>query len=245
MICDLPSSLVSLLSSPLFSSLLSSLVLSLSFCLSLCLCPCSACCCGCCVFCVRAVWCGTLKKKKKTRVHSKRPCVYQHHARMLKNMWTWCRCTRGRFECTPGGHLERTPVEKGGGVREGEEGVSVTHAPTPTHCTPTTHTTLRTQHRKRKESSPSLLTEVRPRKVLTWPQRFTKETLGSYTFENNMFPISATGRFGLSFATKTQENDRFERQTHFHDVVQEAFDLRQWFHVFATSLEYIYIYIYI
>ena len=39
---------------------------------------------------------------------SKRPCVYRHHAHLLKHMCAWCRHTRGCFECTHGGVFEST-----------------------------------------------------------------------------------------------------------------------------------------
>ena len=138
---SLSSSLFSFILS-LFSLLLSCLVLSLFLCLSfsvslyLSLCPClrvllwllllCLVCMSLWSWCVRAVWCGTLKNPC---VHSKRP---------------WCRYTRGRFECTHGGRFERT--------HRGRGGVSVAHqhtlqhTPTSTHCTPTTHTTHNTEH---------------------------------------------------------------------------------------------------
>ena len=41
-------------------------------------------------------------------VRSKRPRVYQHHARIWKHMCAWFRYTRGRFERTHGGRFEHT-----------------------------------------------------------------------------------------------------------------------------------------
>ena len=42
-------------------------------------------------------------------VHSKRPCVYRHHAHMLKSMCACCPHSRGRFEWTHGGFQRATP----------------------------------------------------------------------------------------------------------------------------------------
>ena len=46
--------------------------------------------------------------KRPPCVNAKRPRVYRHHAHMLKHMCAWCRHTRGRFECTHGGHFVHT-----------------------------------------------------------------------------------------------------------------------------------------
>ena len=35
-------------------------------------------------------------------VHSKCPCVYQHHVHVCSNMCAWCQYTQGRFERTQG-----------------------------------------------------------------------------------------------------------------------------------------------
>ena len=76
---------------------------------------------------VFGVWCGT--QKKPPCVDSKRPRVYRHHARMCQNMRAWWRYTRGRFESTHGGFLDRhTGREEGGGGGRGEGGVTVSSA---------------------------------------------------------------------------------------------------------------------
>ena len=46
--------------------------------------------------------------RRRACVRAKRPRVHRHHAHMSNNMWTWCRCTRGRFVCAHGGVLEST-----------------------------------------------------------------------------------------------------------------------------------------
>ena len=106
--------------------------------------------CVCGVVCV-VVWCGVLcvvspcvRSKTPPCVRSKRPRVYRHHARMCYDMRAWCRYTRGRFESTHGGFLDGHTGER----RRGERGEG---------------------------GSPSvLLTKKSPRRVLTWPQKFTE-----------------------------------------------------------------------
>ena len=99
----------------------------------------------------------------------------------------WCRYTRGRFECAHGGRFERTHGERGGCVGERGEGVSVTHQHQHQHIAHQRHTTHdeqthNTQHRTRKVALSVLFTKICPRRVITWPQRSTKETNGSYPF---------------------------------------------------------------
>ena len=58
--------------------------------------------------------------EKPPCVDSKRPRVYRHHARMCQNMRALCRYTRGRFESTHGGVLDRHTGRGGGEGRERE-----------------------------------------------------------------------------------------------------------------------------
>ena len=105
-------------------------------------------------WCVRAVWCGTLKTvvcrfKTTLCARSRRPRVCLHHAHMLmlKHMCAWCRCTRGRFERT---HRDVLNLHTGAG---GRVIVSSAH-----------------------QNLPTLGYHVL--------QRFTKETLGYFLFSS-------------------------------------------------------------
>ena len=70
--------------------------------------------------------------------------VYRHHAHVCYHMRAWCRYTRGRFESTHGGFWDG-------------------------------HTEQRGERRERGGGSPSvLLTKKSPRRVLTWPHKFTE-----------------------------------------------------------------------
>ena len=156
-------------------------------CLSLSLSPCDVVCCWCVVscmslwsWCVRAVWCGTLKNPVCTFKTS--PCVPAPRPNVVL-------------------HTKRGVGRGGGGWREDQR-----DTPTPT---PNTHThtntdanthTLHTnntrnaqrtneQHTTRKVSSPVLLTKSSH----LVPETFTNETVGSYTF--SVFPIHPIIRF--------------------------------------------------
>ena len=112
------------------------------------------------------VWCGTLK----TPVFQYVPvCTGTTPA-------SGNTCGRGA-----GTHGDVSNVHTGGthgersGVERVEVEISVTHqhqhqhqhTPTHPHCTPTTHTTHKAQHRARKVLSPVLLTRICPREVTT------------------------------------------------------------------------------
>ena len=76
----------------------------------LCCVLCVVCCVLCVVLCVCGVVCGAARlgtQKKPPCVDSKRPRICQHHAHMCYHMPAWSRYTRGRFEPTHGGFLER------------------------------------------------------------------------------------------------------------------------------------------
>ena len=123
------------------------LSLSLSLCLSVSVWCCVLWCCVVCVWCVVCVvWCVARlgTQKKPPCVDSKRPRVYRHHAHMCYHMCAWCRYTRGRFESPHGGFLDGHTEGRGRGER-GEGG-----------------------HRQ------VLLTKKSPRRVLTWPHKFTE-----------------------------------------------------------------------
>ena len=60
------------------------------------------------IFCVCVWFVGG--GRRRACVRSKRHRVCRHHAHMLKNMWTWCPCTRRRFECAHGSVSESTHV---------------------------------------------------------------------------------------------------------------------------------------
>ena len=137
----------------LLLSCLVSLSLSVSLCPCLSLSPCvvvvvvvvSCVCMSLWSWCVRAVWCGTLKTSVCTG--------------------TTLASGAGTHGDVLNVHTENVlnvDTERGVGVW----GVSVTHqyqhqhTPTPAHCTPTTHTTHNTQHRTRKVSSPVPLTQI-------------------------------------------------------------------------------------
>ena len=167
-VLSLSSSVFSSLSFSVFFFCLLPLSLSLSPCVVVVVVVVSCVCVSLWSWCVRVVWCGTLK----TRVCTfKSPRVYRHHARKCYHIRAWCRYTRRRFECTRVGVLNVHTV-RGVGVWEVKRGQRDTHTNTNTQCTTNTH--ANTQHRIRKVSSPVLLTKIWPRRVTTWPQRFKK-----------------------------------------------------------------------
>ena len=87
-------------------------------------------------------------------VHSKRPCVYRHHARMLKSMCVCCRHTRRRFECTHGGVLSLHTGFSACHTTHHTHNNNTPHNSTQTHTTTLndTHTTNTRRQRQRKKT---------------------------------------------------------------------------------------------
>ena len=163
----------------LFSSLSSSPHFLLLLSLSLSLCPClrvlwwlllSLVCMFLWSWCVRAVWCGVARWKPPCFNTS--PCAPARRPQVVTLAGVVPVHTGDVSNVHTGGtHGERSGVERV------EVEISVTHqhqhqhqhTPTHPHCTPTTHTTHKAQHRARKVLSPVLLTRICPREVTTWP----------------------------------------------------------------------------
>ena len=209
-------------------------------------------------WCVRAVWCGTLKTRC---VHSKRPRVYRHHARIhTGTFWMYTREAFWKYTRREGWREGGRSGRRGRGQRDTPT-PTPTHTPTPTQQQPKAQTGLwplfGAQLRKNTFCQPKFAhvgLSLDPRssiKKLLGLTHFELENrsrticsrfLRSFALPDKIAQLqlswgtlrreSATGWFDLSYATCTSDT--------FHDVrSKEPLTFHNGFMIFATFLIHI------